>query len=130
MEYVIKRLRRIDSPGEESVASFIGGMRFGLFNATIPLVRLEFFPRYLRLSASVRLLRRLIPVLEADYSDIKDVQIVTNWLSSGIRIRTRDNESSPVFWTSEPEVVLSRLKEIGMNTKGDRGRFYFTNPDK
>jgi hypothetical protein len=72
----------------------------------------------------------LIPVLEADYSDIKDVQIVTNWLSSGIRIRTRDNESSPVFWTSEPEVVLSRLKEIGMNTKGDRGRFYFTNPDK
>jgi len=68
----MKRLKSNEISGEKSVTSCVGGMRFGLFNATIPLVRLDFFASKLRLSASSRILRRLIPILEANYTDIKE----------------------------------------------------------
>jgi hypothetical protein len=38
----------------QPTASFVGGMRRGTFNATIPLVRLELFDEEMRLSAGSR----------------------------------------------------------------------------
>lgn len=129
-EGIVNRLKNVEHRGQEPLATYIGGLRFGLSNATIPLVRLELFSGYLRLSSSLRILRRMIPILEAEYVEIEEAQIVFNWLGSGIRIRSSDNESSAVFWTTKPEFVLSKMKELGVKTKSGRARFYYTNPER
>jgi hypothetical protein len=126
----MQKIKIIDNRGRMPVATFIGGMRHGAYNFTIPLVRLEFFVDGLRLSSSTRLLRRAVPILEARFEDISNVQVVGNWLGSGIRIQSKHNEPAVVFWSTSPEKVLSLFHNLGLNVNTEKGRFHFLDPDR
>ena len=124
------REKRPGRVNDEPLATFLGGMRFGTFNATMPLVRLEFFNHGIRLRSSSRLLQRLVPILVADFGEILNVQAVTGRLDSGIRIRSRDNGGSVIFWTGSANSTLSCFAKHGMNVLEDSARFHISDPEK
>jgi hypothetical protein len=126
----MQRQKVIENHDRKPLASFIGGMRYGVYNFTVPLVRLELFADSLRLSSSVRLFRKLVPILTASFADVSSVQMVGNSFGSGIRIRTRGSERGVVFWTFSPERVLSSMQKLGLTTIAEEGHFYFRNPDR
>jgi hypothetical protein len=105
------------------LSSYIGGLRWpsksgtGIGNATVPLARLEICEWGIRLAASARLLRLVVPTWEVNYYEIIEVGMVKSPLikCSGIRFRARAPRSPIVFWTSQALEILDRLQERGVS---------------
>lgn len=126
----MNRLKKVNDGERVPLVTFIGGMRYGIYNFTIPLIRLELFNDGLQISSSIKIFRRLIPILAANFEEISGVQIVANWLGSGVRIRTNDAGNNVVFWTTKPEQVLSFMQKLGLSVSAERTRFHFWNPER
>jgi hypothetical protein len=114
---------------QEPTVSYLGGMRFGGYNATWPFVRLHIFRRGLRLQSSTRLLRGLIPTWAARFDEIKEVQAIGSikWVTTGIRFRTGEHSDWIVFWTIHRGRVLESLREMGLNVETRPVRLHFWN---
>jgi hypothetical protein len=115
------------------VRSFLGGVRLPVFNATWPLVRLDLFQSGLRLQGSNRWLHKIVPVWEAAYRDIIEVQAVgkIKWFSTGIRIRAGTGDDDwVVFWTVNRPQVLAAFENLGVSVESTPVRFYHLNPTR
>jgi len=98
-----------------------------------PLVRLDLYQTGLRLRGSTRWLHKLIPVWEAAYGDVVEVQAVgkIKWLSTGIRIRVeRGDNDWVVFWTVRRPQVLEAIEAQGIPVNRAPVRFYLSNPTR
>src|SRR5664280_3276703 len=88
--------------GAGSAESFVGGMRIGWYTATRPLVSLTLFSEGLSMEAneSRHLLRHAVPVWQARYDDLAEVQAVGKMplIATGIRFRTA---STCLLYTSD-----------------------------
>jgi hypothetical protein len=119
--------------GGGPVRSFLGGVRLPLFNASWPLVRLDLFQAGLRLQGSTRWLHKLVPVWEAAYQDIIEVQAVgkIKWFSTGVRIRAGKGDGDwVVFWTVHRPEVLEAIEQLGVAVRSTPTRFYYLNPSR
>lgn len=119
-----------DANGTEP--SFLGGIRLGGYNATIPLVRMSLLPAELRLQPSIRALRSLVPVWEIRYDDVGEAQAVGKIpiLSAGIRLRSRSSSEWIVFWTGRRRTaVLKALIDKGVSVSATPVRFHFLHPE-
>jgi hypothetical protein len=105
-------------------ASFVGGMRmggpsgtwrFGL-NVTWPLVRLSLFPSGLRMEASNRVHSGGIPVWEARYDELSEIQAVGRipLFSTGIRFRIAATNEWVIFWSPDRPAVLQAIGAHGL----------------
>ena len=120
--------------GAGTADSFVGGMRIGWYTATRPLVRLTLFSEGLSMEASEsrRLMRRSVPVWQARYDDLAEVQAVgkTPLIATGIRFRTASTGEWAVFWTSERPRVFQALSAHGVDVKAEPIRFRYTDPGR
>jgi hypothetical protein len=127
----MKRGTKLGGEGQsEPREEFVGGMRYGMGNYTIPLVRLELYEDRLQVRSNFRFLRRIIPRVELRFSEISIVEPVGNALGSGVRISVRGAGDSIVFWTGSIEKMLSVMKRYGLPVVFDRKRFHFTDPER
>jgi len=81
-------------------------------------------------SKSQGLLRRAVPVWQARYDDLDDVQAVGNTpsIATGIRFRTASTGEWAVFWTTERPRVLQALVAHGVDVKAEPISFRYTDP--
>lgn len=110
--------------------SFIGGMRLGSFNASIPLVRLELFQNGFRLSSSVKILRGLIPTWEARFDELSQVQAIGKiplW-NQGIRFSIHNAHARPIFWSTHRESIMAEFAKAGVAIRVTPIRMKFLNP--
>src|SRR5664280_1118756 len=118
--------------GAGSAESFVGGMRIGWYTATRPLVSLTLFSEGLSMEAnkSRHLLRHAVPVWQARYDDLAEVQAVGKvpLIATGSRFRTASTGEWAVFWTSERPRVLQALSAHGVDVKAEPIRFRYTDP--
>lgn len=107
-------------------------MRLIGYNATWPLVRLSLLTDGLRLAPSRPVLRTFVPVWEAFYGEIGEVQAVGRipWFTTGIRIRTTSSAEWVVYWTRKRKKVLGAMVAQGLQANCDPLRFHFINPNK
>ena len=126
----MQRLKSLDNNKGEPLHLFRGGMRYGSFNATMPLVRMEMYSDSVRLSSTFRMTRKLIPILTSNYSDITYVQAVSAALGTGIRIRFISGVQSVVFWTSKPVEVLLAFRKLGVEVNPETAKFHFSDPER
>jgi len=128
-----RRAPHLDDDVGALVSSFIGGVRLPLVNANWPLARLDLYQSGLRLRGSTRWLHKAIPVWEAAYSDITEVQAVgkITWFSTGIRIRAGKGDNDwVVFWTIHRPEVLAAIESLGVAVNTTPIRFYLLNPTR
>lgn len=111
-------------------ATFVGGVRYGMRNFTVPLVRLELFEDRLLVHSNFRLLRRFVPKVEVTYGEISIIRPVAAWLGSGVRISVRGPGDSVIFWTWSPNAVLAAMKARGLQINPEKTRFHFTDPER
>jgi hypothetical protein len=128
--------RRAASLGEGAggAESFTGGMRIGWYTATQPLVTLTLYAEGLSMEAggSRGWLRRAVPVWQARYDELADVQAVgtTPPIATGIRFRTASTGEWAVFWTAERPRVLQALSAHGVVVRDEPIRFRYTDPGR
>ena len=107
-------------------------MRIGWYTATRPLVSLTLFSEGLSMEAneSRHLLRHAVPVWQARYDDLAEVQAVGKMplIATGIRFRTASTGEWAVFWTSDRPRVLQALSAHGLDVKTEPIRFRYTDP--
>ena len=98
------------------VESFVGGARWPMGNATVPLARLDFHEYSLRIHGVNRLLDRLVPDWTARYTDITEaVPVETPLRSSGLRVRVPGPTGWIIFWSSGgAERLVARLAPVGV----------------
>lgn len=95
--------------------SVIGSFTSGAVSTTAPLARLEFFSWGIRLSASVRAARWMLPPREAHYEELVTIRAVSLWLrTGGIRLAVEGNANALVFWSSVSTEILNRLAAHGV----------------
>lgn len=111
-------------------------MRVGPFfcslSATWPLVRLSLLAEGIRLESSVRFLRFVVPIWEARYDELAEVQAVGRipLFTTGIRFRTETADEWIVYWTPERSTVMRALAAHGVKINTDPVRLHFLNPGK
>jgi hypothetical protein len=112
--------------------SHLGGVRLRGLNATWPLARLNFYASGIRLMSSSRALQRLIPLWEARWDEIEEIQAVGKipWLSTGIRIRTQPDHRWVIFWTFHRDLVMSDFQKQGIKVNISPVSFNIVNPGR
>jgi hypothetical protein len=115
--------------GQVPKLSYRGGMRYGGFNATWPFARLDLFSSGLRLRSNIKHFQRLIPIWEARFEELKEVQAIgrTKYLSTGVRFRTKQQGEWIVFWTFRRIRGLEGLEERDVSVSADPVRLHFWN---
>lgn len=127
----VKRESKAGDNGQSKpLEEFVGGMRYGMSNYTIPFVRLELYKDRLLVRSNFRLLRRVVPRVEVRFGDVSVAEPVGNWLGSGVRISVRGAMDSIVFWTGSVDEVLKVMKNFGLPVVFERKRFHFTDPER
>lgn len=120
-------------PDEAAAESFVGGVRFGftgIGNRTWPMARLTLLREGVRIGPSVPWLSVLVPVWEARYEDLGEVQAVgTSRLTTSVRFISRDGRWA-IFGTLERPRVLSSLTARGVAVGSDPVRFRFFFPTR
>jgi hypothetical protein len=105
-------------------------MRLSFMAATLPLVRLELLADGLRIKPSPNFLKSFIPVWEAHYDELADVQAVgTVPLFTGIRLRTATSDWV-IFWTLKRPDVLRAIGTHGVTVHAEPTRFHFLDPGR
>jgi len=121
-------------------ASFIGGMRLGRssrrsvggLNITLPMVQLDLFPQGLRMHASRYAPESMVPVWEASYGELAEVQPVgriRGW-STGLRFRTGGTDQWVIFWTADRDGIMTSLRTHGVSVSPVVQRFQFLDPGR
>jgi hypothetical protein len=106
-------------------------MRLGVFNATIPLVRLELFQNGFRLSSTLKFLCRVIPTWEARFDELSQVQAIGRvpiW-NEGIRFGVHNERDRPIFWSTRRESILADFVKAGVSVNAMPIRMNFLNPE-
>jgi hypothetical protein len=115
-------------------ASFVGGVRWGSGNASIPLARLEVGDGDLRIS--LRGILRKIPTsgmfpFEANFEELEPAQAIgSSGFNNGIRFRRRNSVQWVIFWCRHRQQVLTSLEMSGMKVIREPVRAKFWNPGR
>jgi hypothetical protein len=139
MQRLGRRIEGLDL-GPSPDACFVGGMRLGRssrrslggFNATLPTVQLDLFPQGLRMHASQHAPDSVVPVWEASYAELAEVQLVgriSGW-STGLRFQVRGADQWVIFWTAQMDGVINALRAHGVSVSPVVQRFQFLNPGR
>jgi hypothetical protein len=110
------------------VESFVGGARWPLGNATLPLVRLDFHQFGIRLHGSVGALDWVLPDWQVLYQDIVGSEAVAArmMMTGGLRLRVSRSDGWIIFWTSRSvDDLLARLARAGVPVGSTHQRVSF-----
>jgi hypothetical protein len=110
------------------VESFVGGARWPLGNATLPLARLDFHQFGIRIHGSVRVLDWILPDWHVLYQDIVGCEAVAArmMMTGGLRLRTSRSDGWIIFWTTRSvEDLLARLAKAGVPVESTHQRVSF-----
>ena len=107
-------------------------MRVAAFNASWPLARLKLFPGGIRLQPSAWLFSIIVPVWEARYDELTEVQAVGRipLITTGIRFRVGTGEDWIIFWSFNRARILRQLIELGVAAGTTPGRFHLFSPGR
>ena len=124
-----RRAPGLDDTGPP-LASYVGGLRGPVVNASWPLVRLNLFPNGLRLQPNNRMSKSVVPIWEALFDELTEVQAVgrIKWLSTGIRFRAGSQGEWVVFWAHDRPQVLASVQERGVGVNPVPVPFRYLSP--
>ena len=91
--------------------TYAGALTTPAMSATSPLARLELYDSGIRLAGSVRIVRWIIPVWEAQYAELTEADMVSSPLRErGVRFSAH-NSSPIIFWTFDDAAEIVDILE-------------------
>lgn len=91
--------------------AYVGGLTTSAMSSTWPFARLELYDSGIRLTGSVRLVRWIIPVWEAQYAELTKADMVAAPMArGGVRFSVH-NGSQIIFWTFDDAAEIVDILE-------------------